>query len=197
MSAAEPKQPSAQDLLQTFTSHPPAPKAQLQLDVNGLYIILSTQSANNVWHWVLYLHISDSLGWVFHITNLGTVSWEYHCHESTDMVCSPAAISVVKVADMAPEMHEALRARIGLDSRPVVKLEDNERFGRLSCRTWLLQVLYELDNEGYISVRPGYSIRDVEQEAFALASNNKYLMQEKRARLWELRKEIDSAYCAL
>ncbi|KAJ3498812.1 hypothetical protein NLG97_g820 [Lecanicillium saksenae] len=194
MSAAETK-PSAQDLLRTFTS--PGPKVQLQLDINGLYIILSTQSANNVWHWVLYLHISESLGWVFHITDLGLVSWEYHCYECSDMVYSATAISVVKVADMAPEMHEALHARIGFDSRPAVRLEDTEHFGRLNCRTWLLQVLYELDNEGYISVRPGYSIRDVEQEALALASNNKYLMQEKRARLSELRKEMDSAYCAL
>lgn len=194
MSAAEAK-PSPHDLLRTFMS-PQQNAPQLQLDVNALYIILSTQSTSNVWHWVLYLHISESLGWVFHITNLGSVTWEYHCHESTDMACSSTAISVVKVADMAPEMHEALQRRIGLDGRPVVRLEDTDRFGRLSCRTWLLQVLYELDDEGYISVRPGYSIRDVEQEALALASNNKYLMQEKRARLSELRKEMDSAFCA-
>lgn len=50
------------------------------------------------------------------------------------MVSSPTAISVVKVADMAPEMHEALHARFGFDSRPAVRFEDTERFGRLSCR---------------------------------------------------------------
>ncbi|KAM3463665.1 hypothetical protein MY5147_005547 [Beauveria neobassiana] len=169
---------------------------QLHLDVNGLYIILSTQEANIGCHWVLYLHIGSALGWVFHINNLGCVSWEYRCDESRDMAYSTAAVAAVKIADMAPEMHEALRRRIGFDSKPAVELADTARFGRLDCRTWLLQVLYELDNEGYISVLPGYSIHDLAEEATSLAAANQFLLQEKTAKISELRKEIISACCA-
>lgn len=111
------------------------------------------------------------------------------------MMYSQAAMAVVKIADMAPDLHDALRERIGTGSQPAVKLQDSDYFGRLSCQAWLLQVLYELDNEGYISVSPGYSIKDLEQEALALASNNKYLVKEKKIKLRDLRREIDSAFC--
>ncbi|KAJ4149968.1 hypothetical protein LMH87_010740 [Akanthomyces muscarius] len=190
MSAAE-----AQETLRKLTS--PDPGIQLHLDVNALYVILSTQSANNACHWALYLHIGPRLGWVFHITNMGCVSWEYRCDEATEMTCSATAVSAVKIADMTPEMHEALRQRIGLDSRPAVKLQDTEQFGPLTCRTWLLQAPYELDNEGYISVLPGYSVKDVGEEASSLASTNQYLLEKKMAKMSELRKEMNSACCAL
>lgn len=102
-------------------------------------------------------------------------------------------MSAVKIADVTPELHGALRQRIG-SPKPAVKLEDSD-FGHLDCQTWLLQVLYELDNEGHISVSPGYSVRDIEQEALALALNNRYLLREKKAKLSELCKEMDSAFC--
>ncbi|OAA57276.1 Beta-lactamase/transpeptidase-like protein [Cordyceps fumosorosea ARSEF 2679] len=175
---------------------------QLHLDANALYVILSNQSANNVCHWVLYLHISARLGWAFHISNLGVVpgTWEYRCDESCDMTYSPTAVAAVKVAgDMVPEMHDALRRRIGLHGGrpPVVRLEDTPRFGQLSCRTWVLQALYELDNEGYISVLPGYLVEDVAEEAASLAAANRALLRMSRAQVSELRKEINSACCAL
>lgn len=185
----------AQETLRKLTS--PDPDIQLHLDTNALYIILSTQSANNVCHWVLYLHITAQRGWVFHISNLARVTWEYRCDEATDMIYSRTAVSAVKIADMAPEMHEALRRRIGFDSRPAVRLQDTAQFGPLNCRTWLLQVLYELDNEGYISVLPGYSIQDVGEEAASLASTNQFLLEQKSAKISDLRKEINSACCAL
>lgn len=191
MSATE-----AQETLRELTS--PDAGIQLHLDVNALYIILSTQGAvSSACHWALYLHIGPRLGWVFHITNLGRVSWEYRFDEATDMACSASAVSAVKIADMAPEMHEALRRRIGLDGRPAVQLQDTEQFGPLTCRTWLLQALYELDNEGYISVLPGYSVKDVGEEAASLASTNQYLLERNMAKMSELRKEISSACCAL
>lgn len=171
----------------------------LHLDVNALYVVLSTQSAGNACHWVLYLHISPRRGWAFHITNLASPHWEYRCDEACDdMAASQTVVAAVKVAaDLVPEMHDALRARLGRDARPVVRLEDTPRFGRLTCRTWLLQALYELDNEGYISVLPGYAVHDVAEEAASLAAANQSLLQDKRASLEALRREIDSACCAL
>ncbi|EGX89805.1 hypothetical protein CCM_08058 [Cordyceps militaris CM01] len=167
----------------------------LHLDVNALYVVLSTQSAGNACHWVLYLHISPRRGWAFHITNLASPHWEYRCDEACDdMAASQTVVAAVKVAaDLVPEMHDALRARLGRDARPVVRLEDTPRFGRLTCRTWLLQALYELDNEGYISVLPGYAVHDVAEEAASLAAANQSLLQDKRASLEALRREIDSA----
>lgn len=188
--------PSAQDLLKSFVSSDP--DAELRLDTDALYIVLTLQSTSNAWHWALYLHVRETYGLVFHISSLGARGiWEYRCDESRDMIYSQSAISVVKIADMGPEMHEALHRRIGLGSRPAIPLIDTVQFGRLTCRTWVLQALYELDNEGYISVRPGYSIRDLEQEALSLASNNSYLMEERRAKPSELQREMESACCLL
>ncbi|OAQ96044.1 hypothetical protein LLEC1_02747 [Akanthomyces lecanii] len=190
MSAAE-----AQETLQRSMSSDPG--VQLHLDINALYIVLSTQSASKAWHWALYLHIGPRLGWVFYITNLGCVRWEYHCDEAADMAYSATAVSAVKIAEMVPEMHEALRRRIGLDGRPAAKLQDTEQFGPLTCRSWLLQALYELDNEGYVSVLPGCSATDVGKEASSLASTNQHLLEKKMAKMAELRKKINSACCAL
>ncbi len=46
--------------------------------------------------------------------------------------------------------------------RVVTRLEETEP---TTCRTWLLQALQELDDEGYISIKPGYKMEDLENEA--------------------------------
>lgn len=58
------------------------------------------------------------------------------------------------------ELEDALKERV-----KVILLEDTERWGELMCRTWVLRVLEELDAEGWISVRVGSTVEDVEAEA--------------------------------
>ena len=61
-------------------------------------------------------------------------------------------------------MHDGIHTRIG-----AVPFEGTARYGALTCRTWALRVLGELDSEGYISLRPGITFRDIEMEAEGLA----------------------------
>lgn len=56
-------------------------------------------------------------------------------------------------------MEDALKERV-----KAVPLEDTERWGELTYRTWVLRVLEELDAEGWISVRVGSTVEDVEAE---------------------------------
>ena len=52
-----------------------------------------------------------------------------------------------------------------------------ERWGPLTCRTWLLRTLSELDDEGYISIKPAATVEEVEEEALSLAGSNAADMQ--------------------
>ncbi|KFY12416.1 hypothetical protein V492_03886, partial [Pseudogymnoascus sp. VKM F-4246] len=58
------------------------------------------------------------------------------------------------------ELEDALKQRV-----KQVPLEDTERWSELTCRSWVLRVLEELDAEGWISVRVGSTVEDVEAEA--------------------------------
>lgn len=138
--------------------------ANLGLDVNGLYVILFNQDGlQNEWHWGLYLHRAGGEGWLFHIITPGG-DWTYQ-HRATDRVMtSQRVVAALKVAVITEDMHDGIHTRIG-----AVPLKDTARYGALTCRTWILRVLDELDSEGYVSLRPGITFRDIEMEAEGLA----------------------------
>ena len=124
----------------------------LRLEVNGLYVLLSEQEVSNRWHWALYLHRGPSQGWTFHITR-PTGFWFYDYRTSESVIYSDEVITALKIAVIDPDMHTILRDRLAQ-----VPLEDTRRFGVLTCRTWLLQVLEKLDNEGHISITLGSAV---------------------------------------
>ncbi len=43
-------------------------------------------------------------------------------------------------------------------------LENTERFGGLDGRAWVLRVLEELDDKGFIQIVPGKTVREIQAE---------------------------------
>jgi len=73
-------------------------------------------------------------------------------------------------------------------------MESTQRFGSLTCRTWLLRALQELDDEGYVSIKPGYRVEDLEDEATAAATNIMLLAVETGGPFSGLRRVFRSDY---
>lgn len=141
------------------SSNPAGEGRILPLEVNGLYILLTDQGVADKWHWVLYLHRAMSRGWTLHCTR-PTGFWFFEQRTSETVIFSLSVVTAIKIAVMSPSMQEALRDRVA-----EVPLEDTQRFGTLTCRTWLLRAVDELDSEGYISLKHGSRVEDVEHEA--------------------------------
>lgn len=73
----------------------------------------------------------------------------------------------LKIAVLDPILHQAFFHRLA--QIPIV---DSARYReRITCRVWLKEALYTLDDEGYISLTA--SVDDVESEARGLAMKNK------------------------
>ncbi|EPE26276.1 hypothetical protein GLAREA_02188 [Glarea lozoyensis ATCC 20868] len=130
-----------------------------QFDSNGLYILVTDQggSFGTIYHWGLYLHKSGNDGETFHISN-SEGPWLYHAKSTTRVVSSKSLLAGLKVSTIRPETHEALRRRLA-----VVPLEDTG-FGELSCITWVLDALLELDEEKGIIIQKD-RVRYMELEA--------------------------------
>ena len=159
-SGQDPSDASAQQ------SGPVPSTPRLSLDVNGLYILLRDQGLENEWLWGFYLHRGLSDGWIFYVSRPAD-SWLYDHRTSRTVVYSLSIAAALRIGVIEPLMHETLRDRIGR-----VPLENTERFGDLTCRTWLLRAVGDLDNEGYISLLRGTTVEDIEQEAMGAASES-------------------------
>lgn len=73
-------------------------------------------------------------------------------------------------------------------------MEYTERFGPITCRTWLLRALQELDDEGYISIKPGYSVEDIKEEAKDAASDIMATAMSANTRISMLERVFRSDY---
>ncbi|KAK8147490.1 hypothetical protein G3M48_001532 [Beauveria asiatica] len=149
----------------------------LDLDINGLYILLSEQGLAYRWHWGLYLHKEKEWGYAMHITRPSdAVPWRYEDREVRNVIFSISVTIALKIAVILPDMDDALRGRIARvpvdDAADANAAAATKRWGQLTCRTWLLRTLSELDDEGYISIRPAATVEEVEQEALSLAGSN-------------------------
>ncbi|KAM3522707.1 hypothetical protein NHJ13051_005498 [Beauveria bassiana] len=154
----------------------------LDLDINGLYILLSEQGLAYRWHWGLYLHKEKERGYALHITRPSdAVPWRYEDREVRNVIFSVSITLALKIAVVTPDMDDALRgriARVPVDDAADANAADanaaavRERWGPLTCRTWLLRTLSELDDEGYISIKPAATVEEVEEEALSLAGSN-------------------------
>lgn len=155
---------------------PPLPRGVdtiLKLDENGLYILLSEQTIQYHWHWALYLHRQSTEGLAFHITRETAADpWAYEGRSVKNVIFSIKITAALKIAIVPPDMHDAFSNRVAQ-----MALEETERFKPLTCRTWLLQAVYELDNEGYIAVKPGTRVEDIEAEAKEIGEANATAVQ--------------------
>ncbi|KAB8278612.1 hypothetical protein BDV30DRAFT_233575 [Aspergillus minisclerotigenes] len=117
----------------------------LTFEANGLYLLLSDRGDNYTFHWGLYLAKSQPEGEVFHIVNAqNSTEWIYESQTSKT------------------------------DRLSQIPLEDSTYFNeKITCRVWVKEALYALDDEGYIKLTT--SIGEIEQEAKTQAMLNRNL----------------------
>ncbi|KFY92317.1 hypothetical protein V498_05040 [Pseudogymnoascus sp. VKM F-4517 (FW-2822)] len=144
----------------TTTSTSPPTTPLLHLEPQTLYLLLSRQQVSLKWHWSLYIHVSlANGGYTLHITRPEGF-WFLDARRTPDASYSADIVCALALSWVEAELEDALKERV-----KAVPLEDTERWGELTCRTWVLRVLEELDAEGWISVRVGSTVEDVEMEA--------------------------------
>ncbi|KAF2014396.1 hypothetical protein BU24DRAFT_410145 [Aaosphaeria arxii CBS 175.79] len=145
------------------------PLEPLPLDANGLYILLENIGYENSFHWGFYLATSSSDGYIIHMTyNEATTAWIFEEKLTSDVGNSPSLLVAVKIAVVEQTLQHHLVSRLR---------SANRHLPALTCRTWLMNALKELDDEGYISLIK--SARFIEGECIQAAATN----YRSRARL--------------
>lgn len=142
------------------------PKELLPFIPNGLYILLSDIGAELQFHWALYLALTSSTGITFHlINNLSTDNeWAYQTKESSG---EPINLLVaVMVAVLEPELHTALSERLA-----TIPATASPRWGNITCRVWVKEALWTLNDEGYICLTKAVDF--IEEEAVMEAAENR------------------------
>lgn len=160
---------SASKVNSSAGENPSAPgDDEISFDTNGLYILFSDIGAMSQFHWGLYLALSPNHGIVFHVVNNITTGgrWQYQTKTSTGVPSSRTLLLAMKIAVMDPSLHSSLVARLA--AVPVTQ--------SITCRIWLKQALFDLDNEGYIKLTK--EVDDIEMEGILFAEQNKALQQK-------------------
>lgn len=137
----------------------------LNLETNGLYILLSQLDAANKWHWALYLHKGDTAqGGIFHITDVKG-PWRYEHLRSPSVIYDANIVVALKVAVVEPVIQPALID--ALETIPMsVPQAQQRRFGReITCRVWIMVALDMLDQHGYLAIKLPHKAEDIEYEA--------------------------------
>ncbi|TGO53507.1 hypothetical protein BCON_0122g00240 [Botryotinia convoluta] len=131
----------------------------LQFDVNGLYILLSNPMERFTYHWGLYLCTRPGAGRIYHVSNAETGIWRI-----LPIKDNYTLMYAMKIAVIDDYTQQALEDRISQ-----VPVEDNQ-FGTLTCRTWVLEALWILNEEGHIKFTN--EVRMIEEEALDRANEN-------------------------
>ncbi|KKZ68517.1 hypothetical protein EMCG_05801 [[Emmonsia] crescens] len=123
----------------------------LIFDPDSLYILLSDLGDAYRFHWGILLATTPTSGTIFHLINpdiSNKTLWAYET-KCSDMVASSARLLVgVKIAPLEPVLHAAAG-----DFLKEIPIADSQRFKEnISCRVWVLEALYELDNSGFINL---------------------------------------------
>ncbi|OQE36884.1 hypothetical protein PENCOP_c011G06340 [Penicillium coprophilum] len=117
-----------------------------------------------------YLHQSPTPVSIYHLLNdIDPTIWRFEHLPNQNIVYDPSLFGALKIGELDPTVHAAFLER--LQQIPVV---DSVRFReRVTCRVWLKEALFALDDEGYIVLTR--SVEDIEAEARDLALRNKSL----------------------
>lgn len=141
------------------------PSTPLLFEPNALYILLLDRGDTYLFHWQLYLTTTALEGRTFHITNdAGPTTWQYESSTTKDMPQLRRLLLALKISALEPVLHKALTDRLTLVPLTLFSTRFREH---LSCRVWVKEALFALDDEGYVNL--GKSVRDIEEEAKYLA----------------------------
>ncbi|OOF94898.1 hypothetical protein ASPCADRAFT_208553 [Aspergillus carbonarius ITEM 5010] len=140
----------------------------LQFETNGLYLLLSDRGAESTFHWGLYLAKSPTFGDIFNIVNSPNPKvWTYEPKSNQHVNTSRRYILALKVGDLEPALHGPLGTRLS-----EVPIEYSTRFHEaITCRVWVKEALFALDDEGYIKLIE--AVNGIETEARYAAMLNK------------------------
>ena len=142
----------------------------LTLETNGVYILLSDRGESSYsFHWAIYLAKSETDGIIFHIINpTGSTDWQYVTETTSEVPESSRVVLGLQMGVLEPEFHDMFAERIA--QVPIIGY--SARFHEaVSCRVWVKEALYLLDDEGFLKLSMG--VEDVEREATILAIINK------------------------
>jgi hypothetical protein len=142
---------------------------EITFDVNGLYILLSDCGENSyTFHWALYLHQAENSGYLYHLVDESdSTSWRFDPQPSQDAIDFQRLLVALKIGVLKPTLHQAL-----LDRLWQIPIAYSTRFHEsITCRVWLKEALFALDDEGHIKLTE--SVNDIEAEATNLAMRNK------------------------
>ncbi|KAJ5420904.1 hypothetical protein N7465_003423 [Penicillium sp. CMV-2018d] len=152
--------------------------SQFIFEVNGLYILLSDRGDKSyAFHWGLYLHQATSLGFIYHLVNtVNSTTWRFEPKPSQNVADSQALLVALRIGVLDSSLHQHF-----LDRLYQIPIADSVRFReRITCRVWLKEALFALDDEGYIKLSRG--VNAIEAEANTLAIQNKSLGRRMVAR---------------
>lgn len=141
----------------------------LPLEPDALYILLLDLGGSCLFEWRLYLASTHTTGQTFHITNeTGPVNWQYKSEAVYNIASDMRVVLALQIGVVGPVLHAALGSRLALI--PLTLYSARFREG-LSCRVWVQEGLFALDDEGYLDLTR--SVADIEQEARQLGMLNK------------------------
>lgn len=141
----------------------------LNFETNGVYILLSERGESSYsFHWAIYLAKSEDDGVIYHITNpTGSTDWQYVTETTSEVSQSGRVLIGLQMGVLEPEFHDLFAERIAQ-----IPIAYSMRFHEAaSCRVWVKEALYLLDDEGFLKLSMG--VEDVEREATILAIINK------------------------
>ncbi|KAJ9195563.1 hypothetical protein DTO271D3_3256 [Paecilomyces variotii] len=127
----------------------------LEFDVDGLYILVRDLGDTYRFHWGLYLATKPCTGDLFHAVNtVNKNSWAYEVRQDINLI-DWRFLAAVKVGMIETELHDALRSRL-----QEIPMGYSSRYKEeMSCRVWVKESLFALDNEGFIQLANDYQER--------------------------------------
>ncbi|CAG8092148.1 unnamed protein product [Penicillium salamii] len=145
---------------------------QFDFEINALYALLIDRGEGTyTFHWRLYLHQSAQSGYIYHLINDGdSTGWRFDPQPNQNVMNSEGLLVALKIDVLSPGLHQPM-----LDRLAQIPIGYSTRFHEnITCRVWLKEALFLLDEEGFINLTR--SVKDFEFEASTLA------MQKKSAR---------------
>lgn len=146
----------------------PSPSEPLQFEPNGLYLVLCDRNDDYTFHWGFYLASTAQSGVIHHLINQQpSGAWAYEAISSENTPYSERLLVGIKVAVMDPVLHDAMAERL-----TQVPVAYSSRFREdITCRVWIKEALFALDEEGFIKIVA--DITGIEREALSLAMFHK------------------------
>ncbi|OAX82948.1 hypothetical protein ACJ72_02699 [Emergomyces africanus] len=168
------------------------PADPLPLEPTSLYVLLFDRREAYRFHWALFLTAthpktpttseggeteeeeeeqgeattSNPPGTLFELTNPNPSNnklWTYNATILTTLANKHNPLCALKISTIEPLLHEPFQALLG--TIPIVPY--SQRFGEeTTCRVWLKEALYELDQGGFIQLL--WPVEEIEKEARAL-----------------------------